>query len=72
MHRYVFMLFAQQNGKIDNENFIARNSMENRSNFSTRKFIEKFSLKPIGGNFFTSEFDSFVPVIYQETFGDSM
>lgn len=38
-------------------------------NISTRKLIEMYNLKPIAGNFFHAEYDSFVPVIQKDTFG---
>lgn len=54
------------------EPILGRDSMDGRSNLSTRKLIGKYSLKPIAGNFFLAEYDSFVPVIQMDTFEKSM
>lgn len=73
MHRYVLLLFLQPNGKVNNmEQILGQNSMSGRSNQSTRNLIGKYSLKPIAGNFFLAEYDSFVPVIQMDTFEKSM
>lgn len=36
---------------------------------STRQLIKNYDLKTIAGNFFLAEFDDFVPIIQEETFG---
>lgn len=48
---------------------MSRKSIEGRMGMSTKKLIEKYDLKAVGRNFFMAEFDNFVPIIQEETFG---
>lgn len=59
LHRYIFLLFKQQHGRIQfNEPHVYGNSANGRYNFSTRNFISKYHLgKPIEGNFYQAEYD---------------
>jgi hypothetical protein len=36
---------------------------------TTSKLIEKYDLKAVGSNFFLAEYDNFVPIIQEESFG---
>ncbi|GJQ70400.1 hypothetical protein Trydic_g22829 [Trypoxylus dichotomus] len=63
LHRYIFLVF-QQNEKLDFDeprtNVLSR---AHRRNFSLKKFVEKYKLgKPIAGNFFKAQWDSYVDI----------
>ena len=67
LHRYVYLLYKQP-AKINfTEPKITNKSAENRPNFSTKKFAEKYNLgKPIAGNFYQASFDDYVPILHKQ------
>lgn len=67
LHRYVFLLYAYPKRIDFTEKVLSNTSPDGRANFSIRKFAEKYNLgKPIAGNFFVAEFDSYVPELYRK------
>lgn len=67
LHRYVFLLFKQDDKIKFEEKYLRNNSAEGRDRFSTRKFIEKYHLNELeAGNFFQSQYDDSVPQIYEQ------
>ncbi|KAJ8917447.1 hypothetical protein NQ315_005494 [Exocentrus adspersus] len=67
LHRYVFLLYAYDKKINFDEKKLSNTSGDGRANFSISKFAEKYKLgKPIAGNFFVAEFDSYVPELYKQ------
>lgn len=68
LHRYVFLIYEQQNGKITcDEPRLTNRSAENRGGFSIRKFAEKYQLGvPVAGNLYQAEYDDYVPILYKQ------
>lgn len=63
LHRYVFLLYKHLHRINFEEPFSAANSRKNRLRFSTKSFARKYNLgEPIAGNFFISQWDSYVDV----------
>ncbi|KAI4492287.1 hypothetical protein M0802_009868 [Mischocyttarus mexicanus] len=62
-HRYVFLLYKQNQGAITfDERRLSNRDGRFRSRFSTKKFVEKYNLEgPIAGNFMRVEYDDNVP-----------
>jgi len=72
LHRYVFLLFKQQTGKIVFESpFVSDHSALNRPSTSTRDLISKNNLKLVAGNFFQAEYDDYVPTLHAQLAGKS-
>ncbi|XP_020798725.1 protein D3 [Drosophila serrata] len=70
LHRYVFLVFKQNQQLNCNEPRIPKTSGDKRSNFSTAKFITKYKLgNPIAGNFFQAQWDDYVPQLYKQLSG---
>ncbi|EDV90701.1 protein D3 [Drosophila grimshawi] len=64
LHRYAFLLYKQTDHLKFDFKPVPRHSEENRMNFSTKSFAEKYKLgHPLAGNFFTSEWSKDVPVL---------
>ncbi|XP_059622195.1 protein D3-like [Phlebotomus argentipes] len=68
LHRYVFLVFKQPNGKIDfsEEEKCAKNVIKCRLSFSTNEFAGKYSLELFGGNFYQAQFDDYVPILHAQ------
>lgn len=68
LHRYVFLVYKQSNGKITcDEKVLPNTSGEGRGCFSIKNFAEKYQLgEPIAGNFFQAEYDDYVPILYKQ------
>lgn len=66
-HRYVFLLYKQP-GKLDlqGQEKISTFQMENRENWSTKTFVEKFKLgSPVAGNFYLASWDETCEELYK-------
>ncbi|KAH8381923.1 hypothetical protein KR009_001051 [Drosophila setifemur] len=63
LHRYIFLLFRQQN-KIEIETpRIPNNVRAGRLNFNSREFASKYGLgSPIAANYYQAQFDDYVPI----------
>lgn len=63
LHRYVLLVY-KQNQKLEfDEPRTSSTSRENRLNFAIRKFAEKYNLgQPIAGNFYVAQWDPYVEV----------
>lgn len=67
MHRYVFLVYRQDNGKLNSEMKISKTSRVGRASFSIRKFAKDNKLgSPIAGNFYQAQFDSYVPQLHAQ------
>lgn len=67
LHRYVYLLYKQENGKIDysDQPRLSGTMGKNRGKFSTKDFVAKYKLgTPVAGNFYQAEWDSYVPQVY--------
>lgn len=63
-HRYVYLIFKQSQELQFEEKFSPANSIEGRSNFSTRKFMDKYGFgAPIAGNFYECQYDEYSDVL---------
>ncbi|EDV43705.1 uncharacterized protein Dana_GF16395 [Drosophila ananassae] len=70
LHRYVFLVFKQPQKLTCSEPKIPKTSGDKRANFSTAKFIKKYSLgDPIAGNFYQAQWDDYVPKLYKQLSG---
>jgi len=73
LHRYVFLLFKQQTGKIVFESpFVSDHSSLNRPSTSTRDLISKNNLKLVAGNFYQAEYDDYVPELHAQLAGKKL
>lgn len=67
LHRYIFALYKQENGKLVIDMKIPNNSRDGRINFSLKKFAETNKLgKPIAANFFQAQFDDYVLKLHEQ------
>lgn len=67
LHRYVFLLFKQNNGKITVDiPVVSDHSAQGRPSTSTRDFISKYNLKLVAGNFYQAEYDDYVPTVHAQ------
>lgn len=66
LHRYVFLLFKQPNGRMDYSEVpkIAYTG-EGRAKFNTKNFINKYMLTIVAGNFYMAQYDDSVPAIHK-------
>uniref|UniRef100_T1IIP5 Phosphatidylethanolamine-binding protein n=1 Tax=Strigamia maritima TaxID=126957 RepID=T1IIP5_STRMM len=66
LHRYVYLVYKQQNKITSDEPKLENNSLEKRSNFKIKNFAKKYNLgEPIAGNFYQAEWDDYVPKLYE-------
>lgn len=73
LHRYVFLLFKQPNGKIAFDSpYVSDHSALGRPSTSTRDLITKYNLKLVAGNFYQAEYDDYVPTVHSQLFGKSV
>lgn len=72
LHRYVFVVYKQPEGKITfDEKRLTNRSGDNRGGFHIREFAKKYKLgEPVAGNFFQAEWDDYVPKLYEQLSGD--
>jgi phosphatidylethanolamine-binding protein len=70
LHRYVFLLFKQENGK---QTFdmptVTNRSRDGRLSTNTRKLISDYNLKLVAGNFYYAQFDDYVPILHAQLGG---
>lgn len=67
LHRYVFLVYRQDDaGEL--ENFcIKRHTAKGRPNFNISKFAQKHNLYgPVGVNYFLAEWDPYVSLLYKQ------
>ncbi|XP_011707281.1 PREDICTED: protein D2-like isoform X1 [Wasmannia auropunctata] len=66
-HRYVFLLYKQNQGAITfDERRLSTWDGSQRKRFSIKKFAEKYNLEgPIAGNFMVAEYDDNVPAYHK-------
>ncbi|XP_057341940.1 protein D2-like [Microplitis mediator] len=66
-HRYVFLLYKQNQGAITFDERRIGNRDKRRNRFSIKKFADKYNLEgPIAGNYFIAQYDDIVPVIHKQ------
>ncbi|CAH4034209.1 unnamed protein product [Pieris brassicae] len=71
LHRYVFLVFKQQE-KCDFSKVpkLPNNSGDKRGKFSIAKFAQEYKLgTPIAGNFYLAKYDDYVPKLYAKLKG---
>ena len=72
LHRYVYLVFKQPNGTIEDpeHGHLTNKSGSKRGTFKVSKFAAKHKLgNPIAGNFFQAEYDDYVPELYKQLGG---
>jgi len=72
LHRYVYVVYKQPEGKITfDERRLTNRSGDHRGNFKVRDFAKKYALgEPIAANFFQAEWDEYVPKLYEKLSGN--
>lgn len=66
LHRYILLIFRQPHYINFDEPFIHNRTTNGRTNFSVRKFQQKYDLMgPMSGNFFQAAYDDYVPEFYE-------
>ncbi|XP_034936951.1 protein D2-like [Chelonus insularis] len=66
-HRYIFLLYKQNQGAITFDERRIGNRDKRRNRFSIKKFAQKYNLEgPIAGNFFRAEYDDYVSTIHRQ------
>lgn len=72
-HRYVFLLFHQQDGKINFDSpYVSDHSSLNRASTSTKKLIDAYNLKVVEGNFYEAQYDDYVPTLHAQLAGKKL
>lgn len=68
IHRMIFLLYKQPNGeRIEFEEVVDKHSLRGRGPLSLRDYADDNKLgEPVAINFFMSDYDSHVPVIYSQ------
>jgi len=68
LHRYVWLVYEQRNGKINpDEKRLTNRSGENRAMFSIEAFAKKYDLgAPVAINFYQAQYDDYVPILYKQ------
>lgn len=71
LHRYVLLVYKQPNKLTADERKLSNRSSEGRGSFKIRTFAKKYGLgEPIAGNFFSAQWDEYVPKLYEQLSGD--
>ncbi|KAL4222403.1 Phosphatidylethanolamine-binding protein 1 [Mactra antiquata] len=68
LHRYLFLLYKQTNGKIDTSVIpsIPNNTAEGRRSQKAREWASKYNLELVAGNFYLAEWDEYVPTLHAQ------
>uniref|UniRef100_A0A915CT60 Phosphatidylethanolamine-binding protein n=1 Tax=Ditylenchus dipsaci TaxID=166011 RepID=A0A915CT60_9BILA len=69
LHRYVYLVYQQSGGKISDpeHGHLTNTSGDKRGGFKTSAFVQKHGLgDPVAGNFFSAEYDDYVPTLYKQ------
>ncbi|OXU26686.1 hypothetical protein TSAR_012584 [Trichomalopsis sarcophagae] len=67
LHRFVFLLYKQNQGSITFDERRIGNRDKRRNRFSTKKFAEKYNLEgPIAGNYMKAKYDDYVPTVMKQ------
>lgn len=68
LHRYIFLVYKQPNGKINfDEDIISKTQGKGRGQFSAKQFANKYKLNnPIAGNFYQAQYDDTVPALHKQ------
>lgn len=70
LHRYVFLIYKQNEKLTFDEPRLTNRSGDNRGGFSIAKFAKKYNLgNPVAGNFYQAKFDDYVPILYKQLEG---
>lgn len=70
LHRYIFLVFKQANGKQDFDfPTVTNRSREGRLSTKARKLVDDYNLKLIAGNFYLAQFDDYVPILHAQLGG---
>ncbi|XP_014208287.1 protein D1-like [Copidosoma floridanum] len=66
-HRYVFLLYKQNQGAITYDERRISNRDKRRNRFSVNKLAEKYNLEgPIAINYMRAKFDDYVPIVQKQ------
>lgn len=67
LHRYIFLVYHQKDGKYKSDMKISKTSRNGRVNFSIRKFAKDHNLgEPIAANFYQAQYDDYVPILHAQ------
>ncbi|XP_060600894.1 phosphatidylethanolamine-binding protein homolog F40A3.3-like [Ruditapes philippinarum] len=68
LHRYIFLLFKQTNGKIETKDLprVPNNTADGRRLQKARDIAKRFNLQLVAGNFYLAEWDDYVPVLHAQ------
>lgn len=70
IHRYIFLVFKQSNGKqVFDLPFASKYTREGRLSTETRKLITDYDLQLIAGNFYLAQYDDYVPILHEQMGG---
>lgn len=70
LHRYIFLLFKQANGKQEFDfPTVTNRSRDGRISTNTRKLIDDYKLELVAGNFYFAQFDDYVPILHAQMGG---
>jgi phosphatidylethanolamine-binding protein (PEBP) family uncharacterized protein len=70
LHRYVFLVFKQKEGKQDFDlPTVPNTSRDGRLKTNTRELMAKYSLELVAGNFYEAQWDDYVPILQQQLGG---
>lgn len=67
LHRYVFLLFQQLNGKQEYDlPTVSNTEVKGRLSFNTQQLIADYKLKLVAGNFYFAQYDDYVPILHAQ------
>jgi len=69
LHRYVYLVYKQPQGKIEDpeHGFRTKTTREGRPKWKAEQFATKHNLEgPIAGNFYQAEYDDYVPTLHAQ------
>lgn len=67
LHRYIYLLYEQPQGKLQSSMKIPNNSRHGRVSFNTRNFVSEHKLHgPVAANFYQAQYDDYVPVLHAQ------
>jgi phosphatidylethanolamine-binding protein len=70
LHRYVFLLFKQTDGRVVFDSpYVSDHSSLNRPSTSTKDLIKSHNLQLVAGNFYQAEYDEYVPTLHAQLAG---
>lgn len=70
LHRYVWLVYEQEQALSCDEPILSNRSGDNRAKFKVETFRKKYNLgAPVAGTCYQAEWDDYVPKLYEQLEG---